>query len=129
MTSHGSSATVREATPHVNQISRTTISDALRARTQLVTNDFSHTNEINNDDSREKIEALAEIICGASDQSAAALFVLMGRLQNSTHPKERANTVKHLAFTRCGEFNFRGIVDAQVAIVESELLEDTSGAD
>lgn len=118
MSSYGSSATVREATPHVKQISRTTISDVI--------NDFSQTHETNEDDSSEKIEALAEIICGAGDQSAAALFVLMGRLQNSTHPKVHANTAKHLAFTRCGEFNFRGMVDAQLAIVEGELLMDQS---
>ena len=29
-------------------------------------------------------------------------------------------------FTRCGEFNFRGMVDAQLAIVEDELLTDQS---
>lgn len=72
--------------------------------------------------SPEKIEALAEIICRAGDESSAALFVLMGRMQNSAEPRTLAHTVKHLAFTRCGEFNVYGMVDAQIAVVEDELL-------
>ena len=77
----------------------------------------------NKDDSNEeKIEALAEIICRASDESAAALFVLMGTLENSPHPKLHANAAKHLAFTHCGESNTYGIVDSQIAVVEDELL-------
>lgn len=72
--------------------------------------------------STEKIEALAEIICRAGEQSAAALFVLMGSIENSTHSKVLANTAKHFAFTRCGELNLFGMVDAQIAVVESELL-------
>jgi len=81
--------------------------------------------ETNNDDStNEKIAALTEIICRAGDETSAALFVLMGRLQNSTHPEVLANTAKHLAFTRCGELNFAGLVDAQVAILENELLRE-----
>jgi hypothetical protein len=71
----------------------------------------------------EKIETLAAMICRASDQSAAALLVLMGTFENSKHPKALANTVKHFAFTRCGELNLYGIVDAQMAVVEGELLE------
>ena len=74
------------------------------------------------DSTAEKIEALSEIICGTGDQAAAALFVLMGTLQNSTHPEALANAAKHFAFTRCGEFNVFGIVDAQIAVVEGELL-------
>lgn len=72
--------------------------------------------------SKDRIEALAEIICGAGDESAGALFVLMGMLENSTQPNVIANTVKHFAFTRCGELNLFGMVDAHVAVVESELL-------
>ena len=163
MTSHVS-ATVREATPHVNQTTRTnTIFNALKQRAQAVLNDrsidaqsraiirygletndpwlaelvsradagetivdtdgFLQTRVTGEDDSSgEKIEALAEIICRSGDESAAALFVLMGRLQNSTHPKVLANTAKHFAFTRCGELNLFGMVDAQIAVVESELL-------
>lgn len=62
------------------------------------------------------------MICRAGDEAAAALFVLMGTLENSRDPKLLANTAKHLAFTRCGESNLFGMVDAQLAVVESELL-------
>ena len=74
------------------------------------------------DSNGDKIKALAEIICGAGDQAAAALFVLMGMLQNSAEPGALANAAKHFAFTRCGEFNVFGMVDAQLAVVEGELL-------
>src|ERR1041385_6299538 len=88
------------------------------------TTDFSPPIETNdeNDLSEEKIRALAEMICRAGDESAAALFVLMGTLENSTHPKLFANTAKHCAFTRCSELNLFGVVDAQVAIIEGELF-------
>jgi hypothetical protein len=83
--------------------------------------------ETNEDDSSSgKIEALAEIICSAGDQSAAALLVLMGMVENSLHPKVIANTVKHFAFTRCGELNLFGMVDAQIERVEAELLADNT---
>lgn len=62
------------------------------------------------------------MICRAGDEAAAALLVLMGMLEDSTHPKVLANTAKHFAFTRCGESNLYGMVDAQIAVVESELL-------
>ena len=62
------------------------------------------------------------MICWAGDESAAALFVLMGMLENSTHPKLLANTAKHFAFARCSESNLYGIVDDQIAVVEGELL-------
>ena len=85
--------------------------------------DFSLEPQFNEDDSHEeKVEALADIICRAGDESAAALLVLMGTLENSSDPKLLANTVKHFAFTRCGESNLFGMVDAQLAIIESELL-------
>lgn len=73
----------------------------------------------------EKIEALAELICRAGDEAgtkSAALLVLMSTLENASHPKALANLVKHFAFTRCGELNFNGVVEAQVAMFESELL-------
>ena len=70
----------------------------------------------------EKIEALAELICCADDRSAAALFVLMGTLENSVHAKALANTVKHFAFAHCADSNLYGIVDAQLSVVESELF-------
>lgn len=85
--------------------------------------DFSLEPQLNDADaSEEKIEALAEIICRCGDKSAPALFVLMGTLENSTHSKRLANAAKHFAFTRCGESNLYGMVDAQLALVESELL-------
>ena len=74
------------------------------------------------DSSAEKIEALVEIICGAGNESAAALLVLMGMFQNSADPTVLANTAKHFAFTRFGELNVYGMVDAQIAVLESELL-------
>ena len=93
--------------------------------TIMETTELSPTIELKEDDSREEtINALAEIICRAGDRSAAALFVLMGTLEHSAHPKLLANMVKHFAFTRCGELNLFGTVDAQVAVVEDELLAD-----
>ena len=74
------------------------------------------------DSSEEKIEALAEIICRAGDKAAAALLVLMATIEDAAHPKVLANTAKHLAFTRCGELNFCDMVDAQIPLLESELL-------
>jgi hypothetical protein len=82
--------------------------------------------ETNEDDaSEQKITALADMICRDGDEpatKAAALLVLMAALEHATHPRALANTAKHLAFTRCGELNFSGMVDAQIAVVESELL-------
>jgi hypothetical protein len=85
--------------------------------------DFSQTLERGDDESEvEKVEALTEIICRAGGETVAALFVLMGRFQNSTQPEVLAHAAKHYAFTRCGELNVFGMVDAQIAIVEDELL-------
>jgi len=73
----------------------------------------------------EKLERLAAMICqvgGQPDTRSAALLVLMSTLENSTEPKVLANHVKHIAFTRCGELNCFGMVDAQIAAIESELL-------
>ena len=75
----------------------------------------------------EKVAALAELICRAGDEAgtkSAALLVLMSTLENASHPKALANLAKHLAFTRCGELNFNGVVEAQIAVFESELLAD-----
>ena len=87
---------------------------------------FEQTPETNNDDSNEeKIESLTEMICRAGDEPgtrAAALLVLMATVENSSRPKVLANTAKHLAFTRCGELNLYGMVDAQIAVAEGELL-------
>lgn len=73
----------------------------------------------------EKVTGLAEMICRAGDEpstKSAALLVLMAALEHATHPRALANTAKHLAFTRCGELNFSSMVDAQIAVVENELL-------
>jgi hypothetical protein len=74
------------------------------------------------DSSEEKIEALTNLICAAGDEPSAALLVLLATLENSTHPKALANTAKHLAFTRCGELNLNGMVDAQIEVLERELF-------
>ncbi|HET6977109.1 MAG TPA: hypothetical protein VFI24_12350 [Pyrinomonadaceae bacterium] len=74
------------------------------------------------DSSRKKVEALADIICSGGEEAAAALFVLMEALQISPEPKALAHVVKHLAFTRCGELNAFGIVDSQLAVLERELF-------
>jgi len=75
----------------------------------------------------EKVAALAELICRAGGEAgtrSAALLVLMSTQENASHPKTLANLAKHLAFTRCGELNFNGVVEAQIAVFESELLAD-----
>jgi len=91
--------------------------------------DDSHLLEANEQISDEdKLERLAEMISQAGDQAesrAAALLVLMSTLENSTQPKVLANYVKHFAFTRCGELNCYGMVDTQIAAIESELLAST----
>ena len=92
----------------------------------IETTEFSQTQESNEDNpNEEKVEALAEIICRAGDEAAAAMFVLMGTLENSAHPKLLANAAKHFAFTRCAELNLYGMVDAQLPLVEGELLADS----
>ena len=87
--------------------------------------DFSQMPENNEDDSSNaKIEACVELICKSGSKPAVALLVLMATLEKATHPKALANLAKHLAFTRCGELNFNGVVEAQIAVFESELLAD-----
>src|SRR5215204_4289500 len=73
----------------------------------------------------EKTAALAEMICRAGDEAetkSAALLVLMSTLENASHPKALASLAKHFAFTRCGELNVNGMVEAQIPVIESELL-------
>jgi len=82
-----------------------------------------------NESIEEKIGTLASIICRSGDEpeeKSAALFVLMGTLEHSSNPRLLANAIKHVAFSRCGELNLYGMVDAQISIVEGELL--ASGA-
>jgi hypothetical protein len=76
-------------------------------------------------ENKEKLEALVEIICRAGNEpesKAAALLVLMATIQNATDARALANTTKLFAFTRCGELNCYGMVDTQIAALESELL-------
>jgi hypothetical protein len=152
MANHSSATTRSEKPHVNRTTRTNTIMNALKERAQSVLNDKSidaedqarlrHALETNDpwlaemvrsdateipegdeaDPRREKIEALAEIICGGGNESAAALLVLMGMLQNSVDPTTLAHMVKHLAFTRCGELNVFGMVDAQIAVLESELL-------
>ena len=72
--------------------------------------------------SEEKIEILTDLICRAGDEPSAALLVLLAILENSGHPKALANAAKHLAFTRCGESNLHGMVDAQIAMLDAKLF-------
>ena len=79
------------------------------------------------DPSSEKIAALAEMICRPGDEPgirSAALVVLMSALENATHPRPLANTAKHVAFTRCGELNFCGVIEAEIPVFESEILRE-----
>jgi hypothetical protein len=70
---------------------------ATQGETIIETTDFSETLESNEEHStREKIERLVEIICGAGDEPAAELFVLMGIIQSSD---ALAHMAKHIAFT------------------------------
>ena len=97
MANHGS-ATTREETPHENGLDRNTLN--LNC----------------------KVASLAEMICGAGDEPAAALLVLMATLENADDPETLVHVVKHLAFTHCGELNVHGMVDAQIAMLEDKLL-------
>ena len=79
------------------------------------------------DPSDERIAALAELICRRGDESAiksAALVVLMSALEDAINPRALANTAKHVAFTRCGELNFCGVIEAQIPVFESEILRE-----
>jgi hypothetical protein len=76
----------------------------------------------------EKVETLAEIICLAGDKASAALLVLMATLENASHPKALANAAKHFAYTNCFASNLYGLADAQIAMVENELLSASSYA-
>lgn len=142
-----SSATVREQTPHLtNSLKRRaqslikdkSIDAEARAfiRYGLETNDPWLSELVRRADagetiidnlnvpqtSEEKIAVLTGVICRAGDEPSAALLVLMATLENAPHPKALANLAKHLAFTRCGELNLYGMVDAQIAVLESELF-------
>jgi len=91
---------------------------------ESVTDNIAAANKPEDHSTKQKADALAEIICRAHDPGirAAALLLLMSALENAEDPKSLANNVKHYAFTRCGELNVYNIVDAQIAALENELL-------
>jgi len=94
---------------------------------ETVSDDFfvSTTQTLTEDSIEEKIQAMSGLICRAGDEpetKSAALLILMSMLENSTHPKALANAVKHFAFVQCGELNLCGMVEAQIAVLENELL-------
>ena len=74
------------------------------------------------DSPEDKIKTLMEMICREGEEPTAALLVLIATIANAAEPKALANLAKHLVFTRCGELNLHGMVDAQIAVLESELL-------
>src|SRR5215213_8305048 len=85
--------------------------------------EFSLAPESDEDESNEeKVAALTEIICRGSEECAAALFVLMGTMENCSHTRVLANSAKDFAFSHCGELNLFVMVDAQHVMVEGELL-------
>jgi len=94
----------------------------------IVDTDFSQILTARLDDlSEAKIEALTELICRAGDEpeiKSAALLVLMATIENAAHAKVLANMAKHLAFTRCGDLNLCGMVDAQIAVIEAQVIGD-----
>ena len=77
---------------------------------------------IEDESSLRKVEALAEIISRSGDEPTASLFILMETLENSTDARVLASRAKHVAFSRCGELHVYEMVDAQIAVVEDELL-------
>jgi hypothetical protein len=100
-----------------------------RSGTLIDTDVFSQTPATMEDDSdEERIKALAEMICRAGDEpgtKSAALLILMATVENASHPKAAANAAKQFAFTRCGELNLHGMVDAQISVLEVELLAES----
>ncbi len=95
---------------------------------ESVVDNIAATNTPEDDSTGRKVGVLAEMICQAHDPGirAAALLVLMSAMENADDPKSLAKNVKHYAFTRCGEMNVCGIVDAQIAVFERELLTHNS---
>jgi len=86
------------------------------------------TDTADNESTEQKVSVLAETICQAHDPGtrAAALLVLMSALEDADDPKSLARNAKHYAFSRCGEMNVYGMVDAQIVAIERELLAHNS---
>ncbi len=95
---------------------------------ESVTDNIIAADTSENDPTEQKVNILAEMICQAHDPGirAAALLVLMSALENADDPKSLAKNAKRYAFTRCGEMNVCGMVDAQVELLENELLTNNS---
>jgi hypothetical protein len=95
---------------------------------ESVVDNIVATNKPEHGPTEQRVDILAEMICQAHDPGirAAALLVLMSALENADDPKSLAKNVKQYAFSRCGEMNVCGIVDAQVAALERELLTNNS---
>jgi hypothetical protein len=83
------------------------------------------TTQTNEDEIEKKVDALAKMICRTGDEAkikSAALLVLMSTIEEAMFPKALANVAKHLAFTPCGELNVYRMIDAPMAMLESELM-------
>lgn len=86
---------------------------------------FSDPETFGGDSIEEKIKAMSGLVCRAGDEpeiKSAALLILMSVLESSPHAKALAHQLKHFAFTRCGELNLCGMIDAQIPVLENELL-------
>ena len=78
-------------------------------------------------ESEEDDQGEAEMICRGGDEPAiksAALALLMSCIETAMEPRTAANTTKHVALSRCGELNYCGVTDAQIATFASELLRE-----
>ena len=91
---------------------------------ESVTDNIAAANKLEDHLTEQRVDTLAEMICRAHDPGvrAAALLLLMSSLENAEYPKSLAHNVKHFTFTRCAELNVYGMVDAQIAALENELL-------
>lgn len=67
--------------------------------------------------SEEKIDTLTDLICRAGDEPSAALLVLLSTSKSPGIRKPSQTQLSTLPFTRCGELNLYGMVDAQIAVL------------
>jgi hypothetical protein len=93
---------------------------------ETIGDDFSLSDSetLGGDSIEEKIKTMSDLICRAGDEpeiKSAALLILMSVFESSPHAKALAHTVKHFAFTRCGELNLCGMLEAQIPVLENEL--------
>ena len=135
-----SSATAQEQSPHVNETAQNSHVNHTRTSQTPDTHEDEWTSKAGDVNSTgeaaeaysmrahkedssgpQEIETLVDIICGAGEERAGALLVFLELLENSEEPQALAYTTKHLAFTRCGELNVYGMLDAQIAAIGREL--------